>query len=86
MSNIISFSKSRTEKAKNTIINNLQVMHHGKPVNYCCAVRGVDDFTLAGDALSNLQASGDITIDRHNMCTERGKLISIPLYRYNSIR
>jgi hypothetical protein len=76
------FKKITPEDAKNTIIDNLKNMHHGKPVNEMCATRGLTDFSLASDALHSLIGENVVEVERISLTDALGRHYSVPLYRY----
>jgi len=78
------FKKITPEDAKNTIIDNLKHVHHGKPVNEMCAIRGLDDFLLASDALHALIGENIVQVERISLTDALGRKTTMPLYRYNT--
>jgi len=87
MDNIIGlFKKVTQEEAKAIIIENLRDMHHGKPVNEMCAVRGIDDLSIAFKALRALIGENLVKKQTITLTNVHGRQISAPLYRYNSFQ
>jgi len=80
------FKEITPEDAKSTIIDNLKNMHHGKWVNEMCAIRGLDDISLASDALHALIGESIVKIQRIPLTDKLGRATYAPLYRYDSIR
>lgn len=78
------FTKSTPASAKITIISNLKDMHHGKAVNAMCATRGVDNFSMAVNALQSLIDENVVKIKRIPLPNRNGGTRYVPLYLYNS--
>lgn len=87
MDNVVElFKKVIPEEAKTIIIENLRDMHHGKPVNEMCAIRGIDDLGLAFGALHALIGENLVEKRPITLTNDRGRKVSAVLYRYNSLQ
>jgi len=80
------FQKMTAEEAKIIIISNLKESHHGKFVNWHCAVKGIKDWDIAGPALRALVAEGIVEQEDFTVENMLGREYVAPLYRYNSLR
>ena len=82
MGNVVDlFKKITLEDAKNIIIDNLKNVHHCKQVNAMCAFRGIDDFSLADEAIHSLIGESVVRVDRIPLRDKFGREFHAPLYR-----
>lgn len=80
------FKTLSPEEAKDKIIDNLKNMHHGKMVNYVCAINGLDNFELANVALDDLIDENIVEKLKYPVSDELKRTSLMSMYRYNSIR
>jgi len=71
------------DAAKDTILENLKNMHHGKAVNHPCAIKGVKNFSLACSALNELVSDKLILIKRQELPDGKGRSLTVSMYQYN---
>jgi len=83
--NVIHIDKFVSESAKRTIIHNLKDVHHGKPVSYYCATRGISDLSVAEAALSDLRSKNQVHTQAYAIKHDKLPNISATLYKYNHL-
>jgi len=73
------------EEAEEQIVTNLQEMHHCKPVNFLCAIKGIDDQKFAKAVLDEVITKGIVRV-RHIKHRDRfGLFNTVSLYQYNGL-
>lgn len=61
-------------------------MHHGKRVNFLCATRGVNNITVASDALTELIQDGLVKQSELTIRNMTGKKQTVTLYCANCLK
>lgn len=84
MSNVVQlFKKMTQEEAEEQILSNLKEMHHCKPVNFFCAIKGIDDHQFANTILDELITKRVVRVQRQRLLDRFGRSNTVLLYQYN---
>lgn len=84
MSNVVQLFKNMTlEEVEIQIVSNLKEMHHCKPVNFFCAIKGISDHELGHKVLNVLIAKNVVRIQQLRHRDRFGKSSYASLYQYD---